>query len=106
MFNLLLRFLGVTMGMGEVDANVTDVELQFAVDAGISWRLSNAGMVSYYEEHNARLQANIALEKWETMDYMDKALTVATLRVRNAIHNQQAEAEIRESRRKTHATGK
>lgn len=95
----------MTLQNGEISVDITEAELQFGVSAGIELRLPQTGMISVYEENDAREQAHISLTEWGNMDYMEKALTVAMYRVRNAVRNHQAEAEIRESRRRTRSTG-
>lgn len=94
-------FLGVTMGTGEVEVDITEVELQYGVSAGILLRLPVSGIVPTYEEHAARLEANIDLHDWGEMDYMEKALLIAHRRNQIAIKNQQAEAEIRDAKRRS-----
>jgi len=59
------------------------------------------GLVPIHEEHEARLERNINLQDWASMDVYEKALIVANRRIRIAIQNQQAEAEVRDAKRKS-----
>jgi len=69
------------------------------VSAGVRLRSYGVDMVPLYEEHTARLEHKIGLEAWSEMAELDKALIVASRRVRIAIHNLQEEAQIRHSER-------
>ena len=69
------------------------------MSAGVRLRSYGAGMVPLYEEHTARLEHKIGLEEWSDMPEMERALIVASRRVRIAIHNLQEEAQIRQSER-------
>jgi len=59
------------------------------------------GLVPIHEEHEARLERSINLQDWASMDVYEKALIVANRRIRIAIQNQQAEAEVRDAKRKS-----
>ena len=56
-------------------------------------------MVPLFEEHQARLERGIGLEAWSEMAEMEKALIVASRRIKMAIHNLQEEAQIKKSER-------
>lgn len=58
-------------------------------------------LVPIHEEHEARLERGINLKGWAEMDVFEKALIIANRRIRIAIQNLQAEAEIRDAKRKT-----
>ena len=67
-------------------------------------RLLNNGLVSVHEEHQSRLEHNIPLDIWSTMDVWEKALLIASRRVRISIANLQSEAEIRQTENKMKKT--
>lgn len=54
-------------------------------------------LVPIQEEHEARLERGIFLERWDAMDIWEKALLIAVRRVRVAQANLQSEAEMRQS---------
>jgi hypothetical protein len=58
-------------------------------------------LVPVYEEQQARLERNIRLAEWAEMDVLEKALIIASRRIRIAVANLQSEAEIRDSKQKT-----
>lgn len=99
------RFLGATRSQGEIDQPVTQIELDHGVNVGVRLRtFFGEGMVPIFEEQSARLEAGIRVEEWSRMDRMEKALIVAHRRIRIAMQNLQAEAEIKkaESESKKH----
>jgi hypothetical protein len=53
-----------------------------------------AGMIPVYEEHLARLERNIGLNAWTSMDIDEKAMIIAMRRIQRAVDNLQSEAEI------------
>lgn len=53
-----------------------------------------------HEEHEARLERGIRISEWMQIDEIEKALIVASRRIRIALANLQAEAEIRYSEQK------
>lgn len=56
-------------------------------------------MVPIHEEQEARLERGIRLEEWGWMPMMEKAMLIAHRRIRIALANIQAEAEIRHAER-------
>lgn len=74
---------------------VTSVELDHAVRSGAELRSLAPGMVPLYEEHTARLEAGLRLNDWQEMDEIEKALIIAARRIRIALENLQAEAQIK-----------
>ena len=58
-------------------------------------------MVPLYEEHEARLERGIGLEAWAAMEEGEKALIIASRRIRLAVHNLQEEAQIEQAKRNT-----
>ncbi len=57
-------------------------------------------MVPLHEEHEARLERGLNLEAWGRMPLMEKAMIIASRRIRIAISNINTEAEIRDAERK------
>lgn len=80
---------------------VSRIELEHGVSAGVRLKAYGEGMVPLYEEHEARLERGISLEAWYAMEEMEKALIVASRRIRFMLHNLQEEAQIRQANRKT-----
>ena len=78
---------------------MTRVELDHAVSAGVELKALGADMVPLYEEHEARLERGISLADWGGMDVMERALVVAQRRIRIALENIQAEAQIQHAKR-------
>ena len=94
------RFLGVTKRIGELDQNITNIEVEGGVSAGIRWRSLGTDMVPIFEEHQAREEKGIKMKDWYAMEPMERAIVIAVRRIENAAKNHQAEAEIRDARRK------
>lgn len=76
-----------------------------AVSAGIYLKTLGPDTVPPHEEHEARLERGIRLAEWAEMDLFEKALIIANRRIRIAIQNLQADAEIRAAR-KVNSSGK
>ena len=89
----------MTRREGEQEIPVTQIELKYGVSAGISVKML-AGLIPLYEEHEARLERNIRIDDWLDMSEMEKALVIASRRVRIAMRNLQEEAQIEQSKRK------
>lgn len=85
--------------LGDDDFNVADIELEHGVSAGITLRSLSEGTIPPYYEHQARIRANITMERWMEMSRWDKALTVAMAQTEKAIEGHQAEAEIKQAQR-------
>lgn len=79
---------------------MTEIELDYAVSTGVYLRTLGSNLVPVYEEHSARLERNIRLEDWDVMDTFEKALIIAQRRIRIALDNLQAEAQIKAAQRK------
>lgn len=90
----------MTKRVGELEENITRVETEDGVSAGIRWRSFGEGMVPIFEEHLARSEKKYTLEEWYALDLMDRAMTVAIRRIDNASKNHQAQAEIKASKAK------
>jgi hypothetical protein len=75
--------------------------LQHGVSAGIHLRLLGEGFVPILEEHTARVERNIGLNKWAKMDVTEKALIIALRRLNMAMKNLQSEAEIVSAEKKS-----
>lgn len=86
--------------MGYTDENVTRIELDIGTHAGIRWGSLSGEMVPIFEEQAARLERNYTVQAWLDLDPMERALVIAIRRVDNAMKNIQAEAEMREAKRK------
>lgn len=96
--NLPMSFLGASKRFGALSLPVTAIELDHAVRSGAELRSLSPGMVPLYEEHIARLEANVRLNDWQAMDEVEKALIIAARRIRIALENLQAEAQIKASK--------
>ena len=93
------RFLGVTKRVGDLDLNITRIELEHGISAGIRWRSLGADMVPIFEEHMARDEKGIRMKDWYSLEPMERAIVIAVRRISNAAKNHQAEAEIRAAKR-------
>lgn len=93
-------FLGVSKHYDDITVRVTEIELDDAVSSGAQMRMLGVGMVPIFEEHTARLERNIRLDEWETMDPFEKALIIAQRRIQIAVDNLQAEAQIKAAKTK------
>lgn len=78
---------------------MTEVELEFGVSAGINLRSLGNGLVPIFEEHETRTEIGKSIDEWYAMTHMERAFSVAQRRVRNAMKNLQAEAEIRQAKK-------
>lgn len=87
-------FLGVKKNLGDIDWNVTEIELENGVSSGITVNMYSQDMIPPYYEHLARTQSKISLDRWAEMGRWEKALTIAIMFTSNAVQNQQSEAEI------------
>ena len=96
-------FLGVTVRVGDRVQNVTEVELDHGVNAGISLNIYGLNLIPVYEEHLARVENRYTMEEWDNLPYLDRVFFVALRRVANAYKNVQSEAEIAEGERKSKA---
>ena len=90
----------MTIRQDEVTRNVTEVELDHGVSAGIGLRSFGNGMVSVFEEQDVRIDNKMSLTEWDELPYMERVIIIATNRVKRSMKNLQSEAEIRESKRK------
>lgn len=84
----------------EIDYNVTEVDLEHGVSAGILLRSLSEDTVPPYYEHLARVRAGKSLSEWQEMSRWDKALIVAIMQIDNSVQGHQAEAEIKSAQRK------
>ena len=96
----------MTKQVGEVQENITRVELEDGVNAGIYWRSLGEGFVPIYEEHLARLERNISMEAWYSMEAMERAMIIAVRRIENATKGHQSEAESKKLKRQSAMRGK
>lgn len=93
-------FLRVTKSIGYTDESVTRIEIDAGVSAGIRWGSLSSEMVPIFEEQAARLERGFSQEAWLALDPIERALIIAIRRIDNAMKNIQAEAEIREAKKK------
>lgn len=100
MSSLPSSFLGAVVEQDYSNTNVTEVELEHGISAGIRLRSLGNRMIPVFEEQQARLSNHFSLKEWDEIQHMEKAMIVAVMRVDNAIKNLQSEAEIRDSERK------
>jgi len=77
--------------------SVTEIEPEHGISAGIHLRSIGNGMVPVYEEHVTRIENNMNLTEWDALPYMERVMVIAVTRVKHAIANLQAEAEIRKN---------
>lgn len=96
----LKTFLGVTVSRDEDIRNVTEVELERVVNAGIRLNIYGVNLIPVYEEHYVRIQYRYSLDEWDELPYLDKVMFVAMNRIENARRSVQSEAEIEDSERK------
>jgi len=89
----------VTIDVGEETRNVTGVELEHGISAGIHLRSLGKGMVSVFEEQDVRIENKMSLTEWDELPYMERVILVAMVRTKRAIDNLQTEAKIREEER-------
>lgn len=75
--------------------NVTEVELEHGVSAGIRLRSLAKWTIPVFEEQDVRIQNNMSLAQWDELPYMDRVMLVAVTRIRNAVKNLQSEAEAK-----------
>jgi len=78
---------------------VSQVELDHGVSSGVRLRALGTGLVPLYEEHESRLERNIDLVTWSGMEELEKAIIIAARRIRIAIANLQAEADIKKQQK-------
>lgn len=98
MFRQPKTFLGVKKRLGEVDYNVTEIELEHGVSAGIYLRSLSADTVPPYYEHLYRIRAGISLDDWQNKSRTEKALLVAVMQNEAAVAGHQSEAEIQQAK--------
>ena len=90
----------MTVKQDEITRNVTEVELEHGVSAGIGLRSLGNGMIPVFEEQDVRIDNKMSLAEWDELPYMERAMMVAVSRTKRAVSNLQSEAEIRNSERK------
>jgi len=90
----------VTINQDEITRNVTEVELEHGVSAGIGLRSLVKGMIPVFEEQDVRIDNRMSLAEWDALPYMERVIIVALTRTKRAMSNLHAEAEIRDTDRK------
>ena len=88
----------MTVKQDELTRNVTEIELDHGVSAGIGLRSFGNGMISVFEVQNVRIQNKMSLSEWDDIPYMERVILVAVNRINRAISNLQAEAELRSTK--------
>lgn len=92
--------------MGYVPENITRVELDNYISAGVRWGSLDADMVPIFEEHAARLEKNYKLSEWYELDRMERAMIIAVRRIDIAAKNLQTEAEIKKAQQDAKKAGR
>jgi len=88
----------VTANQDGLTRNVTEIELDHGVSAGIGLRSFGNGMISVFEVENVRIQNKLSISEWDDTPYMERVMLVAVNRINRSISNLQAEAELRSSK--------
>ena len=88
----------MTANQDGLTRNVTEIELDHGVSAGIGLRSFGNGMISVFEVENVRIQNKLSLSEWDDTPYMERVMLVAVNRINRSISNLQAEAELRSSK--------
>jgi len=83
----------VTKNTGEIDEEISRVELNDQVNAGIRWRSIATDMVPIFEEQTVRLERGYTIERWYALDEMERAIMIAQKRIENISKGHQNEAE-------------
>lgn len=96
----------MTKRVGEEDKPVTQIELEYGINAGLRLKAIGIDLVPIQEEQEARLERGISLDDWARMHYLEKGLLIAVRRNRTAMQNIHTEAEIRASERKAKQQGR
>jgi len=91
----------VTIKQDELTRNVTEVELEHGISAGIGLRSFGNGMIPVFEEHDVRIENRMNLAEWDELPYMERVIIIAVSRTKRAMSNLQAEAEARDIKRKS-----
>lgn len=109
--NLPRRFLGAIKSHRYdedtvIQIPITQIELENGVSAGVQFIVMVPGIVPPHEEHEARLERGIRIAEWMQMDVYEKALVIANRRVRIAQSNLQADAEIKNAKKKGGGAGR
>lgn len=87
-------FLGATKNQGSIEVPVTEIEPEHGIYTGIHLQQIGLDVVPVHEEHEARLERGISLADWGRMETMEKALLIASRRIRMAVQNINTDAEI------------
>lgn len=59
------------------------------------------GIISFYEEHDARLDAGYTLPEWYNLSSHERSMEVAMYRIRHAIEYQKNKAQEKEMERRS-----
>ena len=90
----------MTIKQDELTRNVTEAELEHGISAGIGLRSLGKGIIPVFEEQDVRIENKMNLTEWDALPYMERVIIIAVSRTKRAISNLQAEAELKESKRK------
>ena len=82
-------FLKVRVGTQDI----LEVLTEHSVDAGIRYVVFAAGIVPFFEEHDARIEAGYTLPQWSELSWEERALEVLHFRMRHKIELVQRDAE-------------
>ena len=96
----------MTKQVGYIPENITRIELENYINAGVRWGALDVDMVPIFEEHAARLEKNYKLIEWYELDRMERAMIIAVRRIDIAAKNQQTEAEIKKAQMDAKKTGR
>lgn len=88
----------VTKQVGYLRENVTKIETENSVSAGVTWGSLGPDMIPLFEEHSTRLERDYTIEQWYQLDPIERAMAVAMRRIDIASKNLQSDAEIRKAK--------
>ena len=82
----MLPKLSMSFGIRSDDVLITDIPIRTKDSLGLYVDgVSIPGMVTMYEEHDARVEAGYTLREWYNLDGYSRAVEVAHYRVRHSI---------------------
>ena len=71
-----------------------------AISTGITYDVQFPGLVPFFEEYDAMVEANHTTATWRELDNWEKAEAVARYRIRRHIAGHESEAQYMEAKRK------
>ena len=57
-----------------------------SISTGIEFGVQVPGLVTWFEEHQARLESGYTLDEWRSCNYYTRVVEVAMYRLRRAVH--------------------